>query len=265
MAARTMWKGSIAFGMVMIPVKVSKATEDHDLHFHILHEPDNGRIAQTRTCSVCGTAVSAEDSIRAYEDENGVMVPLSRNDFEGAKPESSRSITIETFVPLSQVDPIFFEETYYVEPADGVGRKPFALLRAALEKSKRVGIARVTMSGREHLCAVRVFHNTLALQTLRYSDEVRSASEGLEGIRLTRAETELAGALISSLAGDFTPEKYHDSYREALVGVITAKQSAAALPVQKVKSPKAQSQVVDLMAALRASVEQPKKRPVKVG
>jgi len=254
MPPRPIWKGVIAFGMVSIPVRLSKATEEHDLRFHLLHKPDHARLKQVRLCTEDGGQVALDDTVKAYEPAPGEYVIMDPEDFAKVQVESARTIEISEFVPLQSIDPIFFESSYFLEP-ETTGRKPFALLRQALLDGGRVGIANLTMGQKEYLCAIRVYRSTLVLETLRYADEVRAATEGIspEEVKITDKETALAASLVEALSAEFEPEKYHDRYRDALLEVITKKQEGQQFEPKR--APTSRAAATDLMAALRDSVE----------
>jgi DNA end-binding protein Ku len=254
MPPRPIWKGVIAFGMVSIPVRLSKATEEHDLRFHLLHKTDNARLKQLRVCTEDGETVTLDQTVRAFEPSPGEYVVMDPEDFEKVQVESARTIDIDEFVPLESIDPIYFENSYFLEP-EATGKKPFVLLRQALTEGKRVGIAHLTMSQKEYLCAVRVYRSTLMLETLRYADEVRSASEEISAdeVKISDKEVQLAASLVEALSGEFEPEKYHDRYRDALLDAITKKQEGQQFEPKKL--PTSRAAATDLMAALRESVE----------
>ena len=254
MPPRPIWKGVIAFGMVSIPVRLSKATEEHDLRFHLLHKPDHARLKQLRVCTEDGEQVALDDTVRAFEPSPGEYVVMDPEDFEKVQVESARTIEINEFVPLESIDPIYFENSYFLEP-ETTGKKPFVLLRQALQDGKRVGIANLTMSQKEYLCAVRVYRSTLMLETLRYADEVRTASEEISAdeVKISDKEIQLAMSLVDALSGDFEPEKYHDHYRDALLDAITKKQEGQEFEPKRL--PTSRAAATDLMAALRDSVE----------
>jgi DNA end-binding protein Ku len=258
MPPRPIWKGVIAFGMVSIPVHLSKATEEHDLRFHLLHKPDHARLKQVRLCTEDGNQVTLDDTVRAFEPTPGEYVVMDPEDFAKVQVESARTIEISEFVPLEAIDPIYFEASYFLEP-ETTGRKPFALLRQALLDGQRVGVANLTMGQKEYLCAIRVYRNTLILETLRYADEVRPAAEGVSAdeVKITDKETALAASLVDALSAEFEPEKYHDRYRDALLEVITKKQEGQQFEPKHL--PTSRAAATDLMAALRDSVEAARK------
>jgi DNA end-binding protein Ku len=252
--ARAIWKGAISFGLVTIPVRLATAVQDKDVSFHLLHKTCGTRLKQLRWCPEHDTAVEWSEVVRGFEWAPGEYVIMDDDDFEKVAVESTRTIEIAEFVPLDQIDPIFFERSYFLEPED-VGRKPFVLLRQALEDDQRVGIARLTMRQREYLCAVRLYENTLLLNTLRYADEIRAAEDAptMEDVKVTDKEVAMAKTLIDVLSADFEPDKYEDRYRTGLLEIIEEKREGREIEAPAVKPTKPVAE--DLMAALRASVE----------
>jgi DNA end-binding protein Ku len=248
---RSIWKGAISFGMVSIPIKLYTATEEKDVSFHLLHKKDGVRIKQQRFCPADEEVIEWNDVARGYEIAPEQYVVMEPEDFEKVPVDTTRTIEITDFVPDEQIDPIYYQRTYYLEP-DKVGGKPFALLRAVLEDSKLVALAKVTLRQKEQLCTLRVYNNVIALETMFYADEIR-ATEELEApdSKISEKELEMARSLVKMLQGDFEPEKYHDSYREALLELIEAKAEG-----QEIKRPApVAGKITDLMEALRASVE----------
>lgn len=255
---RAIWKGAVSFGLVSIGVKLYSATEEKDIRFHQVHRADGGRIKYKRTCSVCGEEVSYDDIAKGYDLGGGEMVILTDDDFADLPLTSSRSIDVHQFVPAEQVDPILYNKAYYLEP-DGVGTKPYVLLRDALVKSDRVAIVKVALRQRETLATLRVRDGVLVLNTMLWPDEIRVADfEFLdEDVSVRPQELAMASSLIDSMAADFKPEEFSDDYRAALQQVIDAKVSGKEIvaPPQAEEVP---SGAIDLMAALRASVERAK-------
>ncbi len=252
---RSIWKGAVSFGMVSIPIKLYSATEEKDVSFNLLHKPDQVRIKTQRYCPDEDVVVEWNDVVRGYEIGPDQYVVMEPEDFDKVPVDTTRTIEITDFVPDEQIDPIYYQKTYYLEP-DKVGGKPFALLREVLKDSKLVALAKVTLRQKEQLCTLRVYNDIIALETMFYADEIRSTEE-LEApdAKLSEKELEMAHSLVKMLEGDFEPEKYHDNYREALLELIEAKSEG-----QEIKRPaKVASKITDLMEALRASVEAAKK------
>jgi DNA end-binding protein Ku len=252
---RSIWKGSISFGLVSIPVKLYSATEERDVSFHQVHREDGGRIRYKRVCQIDGEEVQYSDIAKGYELSSGEVVVLTDDDFSDLPLSTSRTIDVLEFVPLEQVDPIYFSKSYYLEP-DGTGAKPYVLLREALEGSGRVALVKVALRQRESLATVRVRDGVFVLEMMLWPDEVREASFGFldEDIDVRPQELQMAQSLIDTLSGDFQPEQYSDNYREALQALIDAKVQGKEV-VQPEQPAADTGKVVDLMAALRASVE----------
>jgi DNA end-binding protein Ku len=250
---KTIWKGAISFGLVTIPVKVYGATEEKTLHFNQLHAADGGRIRYKRTCSVCGEEVSYQDIVKGYEYEKDHYVTLSDEELEALPVPTARSIEIERFVESEQIDPIYFQRSYYLVP-DGTGLKAYHLLREAIGDDGKVALAKVAFREKEHLATVRLRDNVLVLETMYWPDEIRQASfdELDEKVELRPQEIRMARSLIDSLTDDFRPEEFHDEYRTALEDLIAKKVQGEEITYAEEAEP---SKVVDLMEALRASVE----------
>jgi DNA end-binding protein Ku len=252
---RTIWKGAISFGLVTIPVKLYSATQEQDVSFHQVHRDDGGRIKYQRVCSVDGQQVAYADIAKGYELPTGEVVVLTDEDFADLPLVTSKTVEVLQFVPLDQVDPMYFDSSYYLEPED-LGVKPYVLLRDALDRSARVALVKVALRQRERLACLRSKGGVLVLETMLWPDEIRAPDFGFLSDDVTARPQELAMAesLIEALAGDFDPTEYHDEYRAALQQVIEAKvegRDVVAPPGQATE----EGAVVDLMAALRASVE----------
>jgi DNA end-binding protein Ku len=257
---RSIWKGSISFGLVSIPVKLYSATEEKDISFRQVHREDGGRIKYQRVCTKCGEEVSYSDIAKGYEMDDGSIVVLTDEDLASVPLSSSRAIDVLQFVPLDQVDPIYFNRSYYLEP-DKAGVKSYVLLAQALEESGQVAVVKVALRQREALAALRVRDGVFVLETMLWPDEIRTPDFGFldDDVDVRKAELAMAGTLIESLSGDFDPEAYHDEYREALESVIEAKIEGHEVVAPAEERPAAAG-VVDLMSALRASVEAAKER-----
>lgn len=256
---RSIWKGAVSFGMVSIPIKLYTATEEKDVTFHLLHKQDGVRIKQQRYCPEHDAVIDWNDVARGYEIAPDQYVILEPEDFDKVPVDTTHNIEITDFVPLAQIDPIYYQKTYYLEP-DKVGAKPFALLRAVLQDSDLVAIAKVTLRQKEQLCTLRVYQNTIALETMYYADEIRPVSDlNIPGdIEISERELQMARSLVEMLTTDFQPEKYHDNYREALLELIERKAEG-----EEIKRPAvAKGKITDLMEALRASVEAAKRERV---
>ncbi|MEU8323034.1 Ku protein [Nonomuraea sp. NPDC048881] len=255
---RSIWKGAISFGLVTIPVKLYSATEQKDVSFHQVHRDDGGRIRYKRVCTVDGEEVPYADIAKGYELATGEMVVLTDEDFEDLPLSTSRRIDVLQFTPAAQIDPIYFAKSYYLEP-DAQGAKPYVLLRDALESSGQVAVVKVALRQRESLATLRVRDGVFVLETMLWPDEIRVPDfEFLEeDIEVRAQELKMAESLITTMESDFDPSEYHDTYREALQQVIEAKvagKEVVAAPEEEEAGP-----AVDLMAALRASVEAAKR------
>src|SRR4051794_37634650 len=252
---RSIWKGAISFGLVTIPVKLYSATEEKDVSFHQVHREDGGRIRYKRVCQIDGEEVPYSDIAKGYELSSGEVVVLTDEDFADLPLTTSRTIDVLEFVPLEQVDPIYFAKSYYLEP-DAAGAKPYVLLRQALEQSGRVALVKVALRQRESLATLRVRDVVFVLEMMLWPDEVREAEFGFldDDIDVRQQELQMAQSLIDTLSGDFHPEQYSDNYREALQALIEAKVEGREV-VQPEQPAGDTGTVVDLMAALRASGE----------
>jgi DNA end-binding protein Ku len=256
---RAIWKGAVSFGLVSIAVKLYSATEEKDIRFHQVHRTDGGRIKYQRTCSVDGEVVSYDDIAKGYDIGGGEMVILTDEDFAELPLTSSRAIDVLQFVPAEDIDPIMFAKAYYLEP-EGQAAKPYVLLRDALADADRVAIVKIALRQREQLATLRVRDDVLVLNTMLWPDEVRSVDFAFldEDIETRPAELAMASSLIDSMAGSFKPDEFTDNYREALQEVIDAKVEGREV-VAPEEAEEAPAAAVDLMAALKASVERAKK------
>ncbi len=253
---RAIWKGAISFGMVTIPVKLYTATEQKDVRLRMLCRKHEAPIEEKRVCTDGGEELAWEELARGYEVSKGEFVLLEPEEIDAAKPESSTTIDIGDFVEADEIDPVYFEKSYYLEPTE-VGAKPFSLLRRALEETDRVALARVTIRTRERLATLRTYEDTLVLETMFWPDEIRSTGaldlpEGSEAT-VRAKELEMARSLVENLADRFRPESYTDAYRTALEDLIERKMRGE---TRATKRRKPEPKVVDLMEALKASVAQ---------
>ncbi len=258
MPPRAMWKGAISFGLVTIPVAVFPATEEKSLKFNQLHDEDSGRIRYKRVCEIDGQEVTFEHIVKGFEYEKGHYAVLSDEDLEKVPLESSRSIDIQQFVELEEIDPIQYKKSYYLVP-DETGAKAYALLRTALSEESKVGIAKVSFRDKEHLAALRFDGDVFVLETMYWPDEIRAAE--FETVhpdaKVRPQEVEMAKALIDNLTEPWNPAAYKDEYREALLEVVEKKIAGEEIEVAPEAAP---ARVVDLMDALKASVEAAKKK-----
>ncbi|MFD5215993.1 Ku protein [Microbacterium sp. NPDC058345] len=260
---RSIWKGALTFGLVNVPVKVYSATEDHDVSLHQVHDEDGGRIRYQRTCEVCGKVIAYSDIDRAYVDDDGTTVVLTKDDLAALPAEKSREIDVVEFVPSDQVDLLTLDRAYYLEP-DSKSPKAYVLLRKTLEQTDRTAIVRFTLRQKTRLAALRVRGDVLVLQTLLWSDEVREASFASldEDVKISDKELQLSSSLVDSYSSDFDPEEYVDEYQKELRTLIEAKIDAGeTFDVSETfeeEGEGAGGEVIDLMEALRASVEKSK-------
>ena len=270
---RSIWKGAITFGLVNVPVKVYSATEDHDISLHQVHDKDGGRIRYQRRCEVCGKVVDYEHIDKAYDDGDQTVV-LSSDDLKSLPEEKSREIDVLEFVPSDQLDPIMFDRSYFLEP-DGSSAKAYVLLRRTLEETDRTAIVHFSLRQKTRLGALRVRGKTLMLQSLLWDDEVREADFPAlsKAIRITDKELDMSASLVDSLSDDFEPADFSDDYQRELQQLIDAKlKEGESLDTDATfgeteddesDDAKKGGEVIDLMDALRASVE--KNRAAKQG
>ena len=258
MPARAIWKGAISFGMVAIPIKLFAATDSKDIRFVNLHSACSTRLRQKRVCPEHDVEVSANEVTKGYEYAKGQYVLMDEADFEDLPVSSKHTIEITQFVDLPSIDPVYFERSYLLEP-DGVGLKPYALLKGALEATSRVAIGKIAMRSREHLCAIRPYNGAMMMATMHFPDEIRGTADldlPEELATVTKPELKMATALVDQLTGPFEPEQYEDEYRGALERMIEAKLGAAEPVTAAAPTPK--GKVGDLMEALKASIESAK-------
>jgi DNA end-binding protein Ku len=251
---RSIWKGAISFGLVSIPVRLYSATEERDVAFHQVRRSDGSRIRYKRVSAADGEEVPFSEIAKGYELADGETVVLTDEDFANLPLSTSRAIEVLEFVPLNQVDPIYFAKSYYLEP-DKMAAKPYVLLRDALESSGRVALVKIALRQREQLATLRVRDGIFVLETMLWPDEVRTPEFQFlqESVEVRPQELAMAGSLIETLAGDFDPTKFGDEYRAALLQVIDAKiagKEIVAAPEEEKAAPAG-----DLMAALKASIE----------
>ncbi|WP_432946737.1 Ku protein [Kribbella sp. CA-253562] len=259
--AQAIWKGAISFGMVTIPIKVYSATEEKDISFRQVHVADGGRIRYKRVCSECGEEVPYSDIGKGYEMADGRMIVLEPDDFADLPLSSKKVIDVLEFVPADQVDPLYLGKSYYLAADGGPGGKPYVLLRDALEGSELYALVKVALRSRESLALLRTHDDVLVLQVMLWPDEVRDASFAApdSDIEIRKQEKAMAESYIDTLRGEFDPDQYHDEYRHALEQVVEAKAAGVPLPETEEEEPEG-AEVVDLVAALRASVEAAKAR-----
>jgi DNA end-binding protein Ku len=263
---RSIWKGSISFGLVNVPIKVYSATESHDVSLHQVHEKDGGRIRYQRKCEVCGKVVAYEDITKAYDDGTQTVV-LTEEELKSLPAENNHEIEVVEFVPADQIDPIMLDKPYYLEP-DARALKPYTLLRRALEETDRMAVVQFALRQKSRLAVLRVRDKVLMLQTMLWDDEVREASFDVldEVPRISAKEREMAAQLVDSLAGDFDASQFSDDYQEQLKTLVEAKleqgdalDTAATFGETEDEEGEG-AEVVDLMEALQRSVEKSKSK-----
>jgi DNA end-binding protein Ku len=254
---RAMWKGAVSFGLVNVPVKMYTATTSHDISFHQVHRTDGGRIRYKRVCDVCGEQVPYDDIAKGYESEDGQLVILTDEDLAELPVASSREIGVEKFVPSEQIDPMWMEKSYYLEP-EKTGAKPYALLREALRAADRMALVTISIRQRSTMAVLRVRDDVIVLQTLLWPDEIRQPDfADLDGDESARPqELAMAASLVESLSGDYDPDEFSDEYRVEMERLVDAKLSGG--ETKQVPAPAEEAgggEVVDLLSALQRSVE----------
>jgi len=249
---RSLWSGSISFGLVNVPVRLYSAVEEHKLRFHFVHEPDNSPIGYQKICKKEDKPVPDDEIVKAFEYTKGEYVFMEEEDFEAAKVEGYKTIEIVDFVPYEDIDPIFFAHTYYVGPDRGA-EKVYSLLVKAMENSELSGVAKFVMRDRQHLGALRIRDGVITLEQLHFADEIRPIDEiKASRTRVSKEELRMAERLIESFTAEWKPEKYKDTYRDELCAIIKAKRQGKdvhAAPDVEEEAP------TDLMTALRESIE----------
>ncbi|MGV0993718.1 MAG: Ku protein [Mycobacterium sp.] len=258
---RSIWKGSVAFGLVNVPVKVYSATEDHDLKFHQVHAKDNGRIQYKRVCSECGEVVEYRDIAKAYEADNGQTVVITEDDIATLPEERSHEISVLEFVPATEIDPLLYDKSYFLEP-DGKSSKSYVLLAKALSETDRVAIVHFALRNKTRLAALRVKdfskRNVMVVHTLLWPDEIREPDfPSLDAdVEVRAPELKMAGQVVESMAADFHPEEFTDTYQEQLKELVEAKLAGGeAFATEDKPTPLDETEdVSDLLAKLEASV-----------
>ena len=252
--ARSMWSGAISFGLVNVPVKLFSAVSPKDVRFHQIDAKSKSRVKQKRVSAATGEEVPFEDIVKGYELGPDTYVMISPEELNALDPKATRSIDIEDFVDLDQIDPIYYDHAYYLAPDKG-GAKAYVLLRRAMQETNKVGIARVVLRTKQYLAAIRPLGRALVLETMLYPDEVNPVDDlDIPGdeIEVTEREEKMARQLIDSLTTDFDPDKYKDDYRERVLELIEQKAAGQEIVVEE--AAEEAPRVVDLMAALEASV-----------
>jgi DNA end-binding protein Ku len=257
---KALWKGAITFGLISIPVRLYSAVSEKRPRFHLLHGEDGGRIKYQRTCSKCGKEVDWDDLVRGYEVSKDTYVDFTDEELEAIGVPSVSAIDVVAFVPLEQIDPVYYNKTYYVAPEPS-GLKAYRLLAEALEAEGQVGVAKVSFREKEHLATIRLRDDVFMLETMYWPDEIREPEfEELDkNVEIRDTEVKMARQLVQQLSDDFHPEQFEDEYRKAVEALVEKKiqgQEIVVAPPPEEEPAK----VVDLMEALKASVEEAKKR-----
>jgi DNA end-binding protein Ku len=259
--ARALWKGAVTFGLVNIPVRLYSAVQEKSLKFHMLHAKDGGRIKYQRVCAICGEEVTWDDIVKGYEYSKDHYVQFTEEELQALDLDSIRAIDVVTFVPLDEIDPVYFNKTYYIVPEPS-GLKAYRLLQEALEAEGSVGLAKVALRDKEHLATVRLKDDVFVLETMHWPDEIRPAAfEELDkNVEVRDAELKMARQLIQQLSGEFDPEQFADEYRTRLEELVEQKVEGQEITVAA-EPEEEPTKVVDLMEALKASVAEAKKKP----
>ncbi len=263
MAPRPIWTGTVSFALLSVPVKLYTATRSKDISFNQIEKSTGARIKQKKVSSVSGEEVASEDIVKGYKMGGDTYVLIESEELEALAPRDAaneKTIRILDFVNLADIDPVYFEKAYYIAPEKG-GLRPYALLARAMKETGKVAIAKVVMHNREYLTAIRTVGNALCMETMLFGDEVVSPSEidGLPeaGIEVAEKELNMAKMLVETSSGEFEPEKYRDEYRDKVMAMIEAKAAGQTFEVPKSEEP---AKVIDLMAALEASLAAAKAR-----
>jgi DNA end-binding protein Ku len=250
---RSIWSGTISFGLVSIPVRMVGAISEHALHFNLLHRKDSSPIGYEKVCKKEGKQVADDEIVKAYEVSKGKYVEVEDADFEAARVEGYHTFEISDFVAVDEIDAIYFERSYYLVPQDG-GEKVYTLLVRAMEDAGLAAVGTFVMREREHLGCLRIRDGVVTLERMYFADEIRPADElRPERARLNKQELEMAAALIDRFKGSFDPSKYSDTYTEKLLDVIKRKQKGETVTVEEPEAP--EEEAPDLMEALKASIE----------
>lgn len=260
MAARSIWSGTLTFGLVNVPVRLYSATKQQDVSFHQFEEGTKNRIRNKRVAEGTNREVEYEDIVKGYEMSNGKYVMLSQEDLEAADPGRSRAIEITDFVELAEIDPVYYEKSYYLGPGPE-GDKSYALLMKAMEQSELAAVAVFIMRGKQYLAVIRPADRVLILETLFFADEVRDPSDVMDSLpraeKVSPKELKTAGSLIQQLTTPWKPEQYKDTYRESVLAIVKRKSKGEDIEVEEETS---DAEVVDLMEALEQSLQRAKGR-----
>jgi DNA end-binding protein Ku len=254
MAARAMWKGAISFGLVTVPVSLNVAVRPKDVQFHQVHDKDGGRIREKRVCELDGKEVPYEHVAKGYEVSKGEVVVIGRDELKAVESVADKTIAVQQFVDLPEIDPLYFDRTYFVAPDGKAAAHAYGLFTSVLEKAGQVAVARIVISTRQHLCMLRAKDGRLLLTTLAYADEVAEAPE-VPRATPTAQELKMASLLVDQMVGKFDPDTFHDDHRERVMALV--KQKADGRPV-KIARERAAAPIADLTEALKRSIEEHK-------
>jgi len=259
--ARAIWSGSISFGLVNVPVKLYSAVHQQDIHFSQFDKNGN-HIRYKRVSEKTGKEVDYGDIVKGYEAKKGQWVMVDPDELAGYKPEATKTVDISDFVALDEIDPIYYENTYYLAPDGKAAAKPYNLLLEAMEKQNKAAVGKVVIRTKQYLAAIRPLDGVLALSTMRFADEVVSTSEVKNGASgkdgsVSKREVDMASQIIDSLTSEWDPSRYHDTYREQVLALLKKKAEGKEIVVEEPEEE--QGQVLDLMAALEASLEEAKR------
>ena len=257
--ARAIWTGSVSFGLVNVPVGLYSATEDHDVHFHQFEKGTSSRIRYERVNEDTGDEVAYKDIVKGAEITDGEYVMLTQDELEAVEPGRSRTLDISDFVDAAEIDPIYYQKSYYLAPPDDTAKKAYRLLVQAMAKADRIGIATFVMRGKQYLAAIRPAENVLVLETMFFADEVRDPGEELDGLptrtKVAGKDLKMAVSLIESLTTSWDPRNYRDTYTERVEQLIDAKKKNREVVVPEGTKQEKSGKVVDLLAALQESVD----------
>jgi DNA end-binding protein Ku len=254
MATRAMWKGAISFGLVTVPVSLNVAVRPRDVQFHQVHDKDGGRIREKRVCELDGKEVPYEHVAKGYEVSKGELVVIGRDELKAVDPVADKTIAVEQFVELPEIDPLYFDRTYYVAPDGKAASHAYALFTSVLEKAGQVAIARIVISTKQHLCMLRAKGGRLLLTTLVYGDEVAEAPD-VPHATPSAQELKMASLLLDQMIGTFDANRFHDEHRERVIALVKQKAEGKTITVAEEKAP---APIADLTEALRRSIEEHK-------
>jgi DNA end-binding protein Ku len=256
--ARAIWSGSISFGLVNVPVGLFSATQDHEVHFHQFEKGTSSRIRYERVNEDTGDEVEYEDVVKGAEVSDGEYVMLTQEELESVEPGRSRTIDISDFVDAAEIDPIYYQKSYYLAPSDDTATKAYSLLVKAMTKAERIGVATFVMRGKQYLAAIRPAHDVLVLETMYFADEVRDAADEIDNLpakaRIGGKDLDMAVSLVESLTTSWDPKNYRDTYTERVEKLVDAKKKDREIVVSE-SAEERDEKVTDLLSALQASID----------